>query len=353
MASQTLFGGSMTSNNRLVVRDLTVAFARSGEAVQGVRIEVGPGEAVGLVGESGSGKSLTLRAILGLLPRGASVSGHIHFANQSLLTLSEREWRQLRGTKIGMIFQDPSAALNPVLRVGDAIAQVVRSHDGVDRRAAMRRAIALMERVGIRDASRRARAYPHEFSGGMRQRIMIAMALSARPALLLADEPTTALDVIVQDGILRLLNRIRREEGMGLLFVSHDLAVVASMCDRVAVMYAGQLVEVGPTADVLFNPHMPYTIGLVNSAPKKGIKRLNSIPGRPPFPGETTEGCKFASRCTIATGECRQSIIPAVEIESGHWARCLHTSDSNRLKLENNEYGIAVNRKLVEPCDRA
>ena len=310
--------------------------------VPSLSLEIDPGEAVGLVGESGSGKSLTLLSILGLLPRGASVSGHISFANQSLLTLSDREWRELRGSKIAMIFQDPSAALNPVLRVGEAIAQVVRSHQGGDRPAAMRRAVAFMERVGIRDASRRARAYPHEFSGGMRQRILIAMALSARPALLLADEPTTALDVIVQDGILRLLDRLRREEQMGLLFVSHDLAVVASMCDRVAVMYAGQLVEVGPTANVLFNPRMPYTIGLINSAPRKGTKRLSSIPGLPPFPGEVTRGCKFASRCDLATDECRHSAIPMTEVEPNHWARCIYTDDLSGGTRKELEYPAAV-----------
>ena len=310
----------------LAVDGLRVAFPRRGtEPVRGVSLAIAPGEALGLVGESGSGKSLTARAILGLLPRGATVAGRIAFDGQSLLDLPRPAMQRLRGSRIAMIFQDPMSSLNPVLRVGDAIAQVIRSHDRVTAAAAARRAVELMERVGIREAAARARDYPHQFSGGMRQRIMIAMALAARPALLLADEPTTALDVVVQLGILQLLDRLRREEGMSLLLVSHDLGVVAGICDRVAVMYAGEIVETGPTDDVLFHPRMPYTVGLVASVPREGQRgRLVAIPGSPPGAGTAPPGCRFAPRCPLADEECRAAPIAPVGVTGDHWARCLH-----------------------------
>ena len=310
----------------LSVEGLRVAFPRSGtEAVRGVSLAIAPGEALGLVGESGSGKSLTARAILGLLPRSATVSGRIAFDGQSLLDLPRPAMQKLRGSRIAMIFQDPMSSLNPVLRVGDAIAQVVRAHDRGAGATAAGHAVELMERVGIRDAAARARDYPHQFSGGMRQRIMIAMALAARPALLLADEPTTALDVIVQLGILQLLDRLRREEGMSLLLVSHDLGVVAGVCDRVAVMYAGEIVETGPTAKVLFQPRMPYTVGLVASVPREGQRgRLVAIPGTPPAAGRLAPGCQFAPRCPLASGECRGGPVEPVAVAADHWARCRH-----------------------------
>jgi len=310
----------------LTVDALRVAFPRRGtEPVRGVSLAIAAGEAIGLVGESGSGKSLTARAILGLLPRGATVAGRIAFDGQSLLDLPRPAMQRLRGSRIAMIFQDPMSSLNPVLRVSDAIAQVIRSHDRVTTAAAGRRALELMERVGIREAAARARDYPHQFSGGMRQRIMIAMALAARPALLLADEPTTALDVVVQLGILQLLDRLRREEGMSLLLVSHDLGVVAGICDRVAVMYAGEIVETGPTDDVLFQPRMPYTVGLVASVPRESQRgRLVAIPGSPPAAGWTVPGCGFAPRCPLADDECRVGAIDPVGVTGDHWARCLH-----------------------------
>src|SRR5882757_6895087 len=250
----------MTDRTGLVVEDLGVAF-RGGSVpvVRDVSFRIAPGEAVGLVGESGSGKSLTARAILGLLPKGAVTTGRIMLDGVSLLDLPPHERARMRGRRVAMIFQDPMSSLNPVLRVGEAVAQVIRSHAGVDAPTAHARVIAMLETVGIRDAADRAQAYPHEFSGGMRQRIMIAMALAANPSLLLADEPTTALDVIVQAGILRLVDRLRRQGSMGLLFVSHDLAVVARMCNRIAVMYAGQIVEEGPAEVVLARPRMPYS----------------------------------------------------------------------------------------------
>jgi oligopeptide/dipeptide ABC transporter ATP-binding protein len=232
-----------------------------------------------------------------------------------------------------MVFQDPLTALNPVLRVGDAIAQVIEAHGGLGRRAARMRAIEMMERVGIRDAGRRAAAYPHEFSGGMRQRIHIAMALAARPTLLLADEPTTALDVVVQAEILRLLDDLRRQEGMSLLLVSHDFRVVAGLCDRVGVMYAGELVEVGKTRTVLRRPEHPYTIGLMNSLPEAVVgERLRAIPGTPPDPGHLPSGCAFAARCELALDACRAAPIAMAEVSTAHWARCIRRDQLDELR---------------------
>jgi oligopeptide/dipeptide ABC transporter ATP-binding protein len=319
----------------LVVENLGVAF-RGGAlpVVRGVSFRIGPGEAVGLVGESGSGKSLTARAILGLLPRGATTSGRMLVDGVSLLELSPQERQQMRGRRVAMIFQDPMSSLNPVLRVGEAVAQVIRSHEAVDERTASARAVAMLETVGIRDAARRARAYPHEFSGGMRQRIMIAMALAASPSLLLADEPTTALDVIVQAGILRLVDRLRRSGSMGLLFVSHDLAVVARMCDRIAVMYAGQIVEEGPAAEVLASPRMPYSIGLMESVPgPERRKRLPAIRGMPPLPGQLGRGCAFAPRCPMASEVCLAGDVTLVEVGPDHRARCVKTREVTRARM--------------------
>ena len=317
----------MRASERLVLERLTVTFAKGRRpVVRDVSFEVEPGGSVGLVGESGSGKSLTLRSVLGLLPTGAAVTGHIRYGDQDLLALSGRDMQRMRGSRIGMVFQDPMSALNPILRVGVAIEQVIRSHETVDKATAHRRAVAIMERVGIRDAEARSRSYPHQFSGGMRQRIVIAMALAANPTLLLADEPTTALDVVVQAAIPRLLDGLRRQQGMSLLLVSHDFGVVAGVCERVGVMYAGELVELGNTHEVLRAPRHPYTRGLVESLPQSGEgERMRSIPGMPPEPGGMPDGCPFAPRCTLATDECRTGIIPLLQVAPGRWARCLHS----------------------------
>jgi oligopeptide/dipeptide ABC transporter ATP-binding protein len=316
------------------VEALTVTF-RGGRppVVRGVSFEIGPGEAFGLVGESGSGKSLTCRAILRLLPRGATGGGRVTYGTRSLLELDDAAMQALRGSTIAMIFQDPMTALNPVLRVGDAIAQVISSHEGLGARAARTRALEMMERVGIRDAARRAAAYPHEFSGGMRQRIHIAMALAARPTLLLADEPTTALDVIVQAEILRLLDDLRREQGMSLLLVSHDFRVVAGLCDRVGVMYAGELVEIGATSTVLHRPEHPYTIGLMNSLPEAVTgERLRAIPGAPPDPDHLPRGCAFAPRCALAAGACRAAPIELSQTAAEHWSRCIRIDHLDEMR---------------------
>ena len=316
---------SVRPRDGLRVEALTVAFRGSDHPViRGVSFEIAPGEAFGLVGESGSGKSLTCRAILRLLPRGAAATGRVTYGARSLLELGDAEMQALRGSTIAMIFQDPMTALNPVLRVGDAIAQVIRSHEGLGARAARTRALEMMERVGIRDAARRAAAYPHEFSGGMRQRIHIAMALAARPTLLLADEPTTALDVIVQAEILRLLDDLRREQGMSLLLVSHDFRVVAGLCDRVGVMYAGELVELGPTRTILRRPEHPYTVGLMNSLPEAVVgERLRAILGAPPDPERLALGCAFAPRCELAVDACIAAPIALSQTSPAHWSRCI------------------------------
>ena len=237
---------STASAGGLRVDDLTVAFdGGRTPVVRGVSFAVSPGEAFGLVGESGSGKTLTCRSVLGLLPPASQVGGSIRLGDVPLLELSGRELQRVRGSQVSMVFQDPMTALNPVLRVGDSVAQVIQSHRRVDRRKARAEAVEIMGRVGIRDPARRWRNYPHEFSGGMRQRIVIAMALASRPSLLVADEPTTALDVIVQAGILRLIDRLRREESMSLLLVSHDISIVAGMSERVGVMYAASSSSAG------------------------------------------------------------------------------------------------------------
>ena len=325
----------MSDRSGLVVEELGIAFDRGRQpVVRGVSFRIAPGEAVGLVGESGSGKSLTARAILGLLPQGAVASGRILLDGASLLAMPEDERMRIRGRRVAMIFQDPMSSLNPVLRVGEAVAQVIRSHEDADERAAMTRAIAMLETVGIRDAARRAAAYPHEFSGGMRQRIMIAMALAASPSLLLADEPTTSLDVIVQAGILRLIDRLRRQGSMGLLFVSHDLAVIARMCDRIAVMYAGQIVEAGPAEEVLTRPRMPYTIALLESVPgPQRRRRLPAIRGLPPLPGEIERGCAFYPRCPMAAEVCREGDVALAEVAPDHHARCVRAREVTRHRL--------------------
>jgi oligopeptide/dipeptide ABC transporter ATP-binding protein len=314
----------------LEVRNLHVRIAtRRGvvRAVDGVSFEVPRGEAVGLVGESGSGKSMTLRAILGVLPPEArATSGQILLDGADLLTLSHADLNRLRGPKLSMIFQEPMSALNPVMRVGWQIAEGPQVHLGYNRARAAERALELMRRVGIPDPERRFRAYPHEFSGGMRQRVMIAIALSCEPEIILCDEPTTALDVTIQDQILRLLARLCRESGVSLVFVTHDLPVVAQICQQVAVMYGGQLVERGDVREVLLDPRHPYTLGLVRSAPDFEYVResLLPIPGAPPSLISPPAGCRFHPRCEFAEEDCRMSETPLRLVPGGRETACLH-----------------------------
>src|SRR3984893_9079461 len=318
------------SDTVLEVRDLHVRIAsRRGtvRAVDGVSFEGPRGEALGLVGESGSGKSMTLRAILGLLPPEAQVtSGQILLDGVDLVQLGRSDFNRIRGPKISMIFQEPMSALNPVMRVGRQIAEGPEVHLGYSRARAADRALELMRRVGIPDPERRFRAYPHEFSGGMRQRVMIAIALACDPEIILCDEPTTPLDVTIQDQILRLLSRLCRETGVSLVFVTHDLPVVAQVCQHLAVMYGGQIVERGDVRDVLLDPRHPYTLGLVRSAPDFEYVResLVPIPGSPPSMITPPAGCRFPPRCEVAAEDCRGTETPLRLLPGGRATACLH-----------------------------
>jgi peptide/nickel transport system ATP-binding protein/oligopeptide transport system ATP-binding protein len=312
------------------VRDLQVEFQLARgvvRAVDGVSFDVEPGEALGLVGESGSGKTVTLRALVGLLPRGAKMTGGtIEVDGVDLTTADEDTQRELRGTTVSMIFQEPMTSLNPVMRVGDQIAEEPLVRLGMSRGAAKARALELMSLVGIPDPKRRAEAYPHELSGGLRQRIMIAIALSGDPKLVLCDEPTTALDVTIQDQILKLLRQLQRELDVSLVFVSHDLAVIAQTCRRLAVMYAGQVVESGPVAEVFREPRHPYTLGLLRAVPDFEIVRdkLASIPGAPPDLASPPPGCRFHPRCPFVQEDCIANAVPLIEVGEHREARCLY-----------------------------
>jgi peptide/nickel transport system ATP-binding protein/oligopeptide transport system ATP-binding protein len=320
----------MSGPAQLEVSDLHVQITgRHGvvRPIDGVSLEIAPGEAVGLVGESGSGKSMTLKSILGLLPAEARVtSGKVVFNGTDLTRLSRSRLNKVRGAKIAMIFQEPMSALNPVMRVGNQIAEGPLIHLGMNRAQSARRAIDLMRRVGIPDPERRFRAFPHEFSGGMRQRVMIAMALSCDPELILCDEPTTALDVTIQDQILRLLAQLCRESGTSLMFVTHDLPVVAQVCHKVAVMYAGRIVERGTVSEVFSRPMHPYTLGLLRSAPDVDHPGLSlmPIPGAPPSLASPPPGCRFHPRCKFAEADCKVSEPPLRSLDASRATACLH-----------------------------
>jgi oligopeptide transport system ATP-binding protein len=315
----------------LSVRDLRVQFwTRRGtiHAVNGISFEIAAGETLGIVGESGCGKSVTALALLGILPRaGRVVGGEANFAGRNLLRLSDRELRRIRGREIAMIFQDPMSSLNPVLTVGRQIREALETHFDLDRRAVRERATELLDRVGIPSAAERLDDYPHQFSGGMRQRAMIAMALACKPKLLIADEPTTALDVTIQAQILDILRELVREEGTALILITHDLGVVAGMCERVNVMYGGMFMETG-RADVLFaRPRHPYTLGLLQSIPRLDASRraaLQPIPGRPRDMLSAPQACPFQPRCRYEVELSRQEVPSLVEIEPGHAVACFN-----------------------------
>jgi oligopeptide/dipeptide ABC transporter ATP-binding protein len=314
----------------LHVEDLRVEFSLARgtlRAVDGASFDVHRGEAFGLVGESGSGKTMTLRALVGLLPRaGRATAGTVVIDGVDVTAASEERRRELRGRTVSMIFQEPMTALNPVMRVGEQIAETPLVRIGMSRRAARNRALELMRLVGIPDPVRRAQAYPHELSGGLRQRVMIAIALSADPKLILCDEPTTALDVTIQDQILKLLGSLQRELGVSLVFVSHDLAVIAQTCTRVAVMYAGQVVETGTVDAVFREPRHPYTLGLLRSVPDfDSVRdRLSSIPGAPPDLALPPAGCRFHPRCPFAQADCTAAPIPLIQLAAERATRCLY-----------------------------
>ena len=330
----------------LEVRNLNIAFATkpaagtahvgTGDspvqtlpAVRDLNFSIAPGEVLGLVGESGSGKSITSLAILRLLPPQAIVSGEILFsengATRNLSTLPADSMRQLRGSRIAMIFQEPMTALNPVMRVGDQIAEAVLAHGSRSRNEAQKLAIQAMTDVAIPEPDRRARDYPHQLSGGMRQRIMIAMAIVNRPQLLIADEPTTALDVTIQAQILDLLAELRNKFGLAMLFISHDLAVVSQVADRVAVMYAGSMVELGTAHEIFHAPAHPYTRGLLHAVPDLKTNRnqpLETIDGTVPPLHAMPAGCAFEPRCNFRIPDCTRALPPLVEVAKAHWARC-------------------------------
>ena len=320
----------------LAVRDLRVDFTvhRSVvRAVRGVSFTLARGETLAVLGESGSGKSVTAQAVMGLLdPRRARVGGAVEFQGIDLLRTTPAERRRYQGRRIAMIFQDALAALNPVVSVGTQIAEVLRVHDGAPKSAARARAVELMDRVRIPAAGNRYDSYPHQLSGGMRQRIMIAMALALRPDILIADEPTTALDVTVQAQIMQLLMQLRDDTGMALLFITHDLAVSAEVADRIAVMYSGRIVESGSAAEVYANPRHPYTVGLLNSVPRVAARgrRLTPITGSPPSLSALPSGCTFHPRCPMARDICRTDDPPVLTTSPGHTSACHFAEEVSR-----------------------
>ena len=323
----------------LDVKDLQVYFDTDEgtvKAVDGVSFHIDKGETLAVVGESGSGKSVTSLAIMRLIPTppGRFAGGEILFGGQNLLKKSEREMRRIRGNEISMIFQEPMTSLNPVYTVGDQIAEAIVLHQKKSQRQAMKMAVEMLDLVGIPEPQKRVKNYPHQMSGGMRQRVMIAMALSCGPKLLIADEPTTALDVTIQAQILDLMNKLQKEIGMSILFITHDLGVVAEMADRVVVMYAGRAVEEAEVEEIFLRPKMPYTLGLLNSIPRvdkaaEHQARLEAIPGNVPNPLYLPEGCAFHPRCRYMKEECKAAIPPLEDTGDGHMVRCIRWNELN------------------------
>jgi oligopeptide/dipeptide ABC transporter ATP-binding protein len=315
----------------LEVENLSVTFSTPRGPVPAVArasFKVGAGEVLGLVGESGSGKTVTLKAILRLFRASGAIGGKMLWRGEDILAMRPERLRTLRGREIAMIFQEPMTALNPVLTIGVQIDEMLVAHTDLDRASRKRRSIELLDQVGIPAAATRLGQYPHEFSGGMRQRAMIATALAAKPSLLLADEPTTALDVTIQDQILTLLGNLTSELGMAMILVTHDLGVVAQTCDRVCVMYAGEVVEAGAAAEVFERPRHGYTSSLLATIAADAAPRslLDAIPGQPSPPGVLREGCAFAPRCRYVENPCRQGVMQLREVGEGHQSACLAAS---------------------------
>ena len=312
----------------LEIKDLTIRFNTSEgvvRAVNGVSLDIGEGETLGLVGETGAGKTTTALGILKLIsvPPGEYASGEILYNGESILDMDDERIRKVRGKQISMIFQDPMTALNPVIKVNEQIAEVIKLHDHCTKAESLKKAVEMLEMVGIPAA--RGEEYPHQFSGGMKQRVIIAMALACSPKLLLADEPTTALDVTIQAQILEMIRKLKSDLGTSMLLITHDLGIVAETCDKVAIMYAGEIVESGSLAHIFRNVRHPYTIGLFNAIPSldKKVKRLSPIEGLMPDPTDLPTGCYFSPRCPFATAECSEKHPEMVEIEPGHLVRCL------------------------------
>ncbi|MFM2151204.1 MAG: hypothetical protein RLZZ187_3510 [Pseudomonadota bacterium] len=310
----------------LELRDVTVTLPTDRgplRPVDGVSFAVEPGRTLAVVGESGCGKSVTALSIMGLLPQGARIGGSIRFDGRELTTLDAEDWRLKRGREMAMIFQEPMTSLNPAFRAGEQVAEALRLHQGLSPRAALDCAIEMLDHVRIPDAARRAMQYPHQLSGGMRQRVMIAMALACRPRLLIADEPTTALDVTVQAQILALIDELKAETGTAVVLITHDLGVVADHADDVVVMYAGRVAEQAPAASLFARPEHPYTVGLLGAAPslEGGAARLASIEGTVPDLRNPPSGCRFAPRCPFAVARCAEQ-PPLAELVAGHHAAC-------------------------------
>ncbi|MFD0958731.1 ABC transporter ATP-binding protein [Paenibacillus chungangensis] len=294
--------------------------------LENVSLSVRHGEKLGIVGESGCGKSMTALSIMGLLPRGTAISGGtISFRGKELTSMKEEGWESVRGREMAMIFQDPLSSLNPVLTIGEQLTEGIRLHLGLSRREARAHASAMLQKVGMARARQLLDEYPHRLSGGMRQRVMIAMALACSPKLLIADEPTTALDVTVQAQILELMKRLNETEGTAMILISHDLGVIAEMCDRVAVMYAGEIVEIGTVEQLFASPRHPYTVALMNARPRPDRKGspLATIPGKVPAPGERDSGCSFRERCASAASACGSGESLLLPAGKGHEVRCL------------------------------
>ena len=322
----------MSENNNqafLSIRDLVVEYTSDGQIVQavnGVSFDLQKGRTIGLVGETGAGKTTIAKTIMRILPdRAAHIrGGQVLLDGKDLLTTSEEEMRKVRGDKISMVFQDPMTALNPTMRVGDQIAEVIIHHNDISQAESEKRAGAMLEMVGIPAA--RYREYPHPFSGGMKQRVVIAMALACTPDILLADEPTTALDVTIQAQVLDMINDLKQKNNTSMILITHDLGVVAQVCDDVAVIYAGQIVERGSKEQVFDHPHHPYTIGLFGAIPSMNVDEeyLHPIDGLPPDPSNLPKGCPFNPRCPYATDACRKGAIGEVQTPDGHWCRCVN-----------------------------
>jgi peptide/nickel transport system ATP-binding protein len=315
------------------VEDLRVKFVSreaTVQAVNGVSFSLMPGEVLSIIGESGSGKSVTMRALIRLLPRRrALIAGRMRVGEHDIMALTERQLTDIRGAQIAMIFQEPMTALDPVYTIGDQIAETVMRHEGCSRGDALARGLDLLKRVKVPSPERRLKAYPHELSGGLRQRAMIAVALSCRPALLLADEPTTALDATVQIQVLILLRQLQQEFGTAMIFVTHDLGVAAQIADKVAVMYAGRIVEYGSARDVLLRPRHPYTIGMLASTVHGQMRDadIQAIPGSPPDMRRLPPGCSFAQRCRYAVPDCAMAVPPSVAVAPAHVAACIRASE--------------------------
>jgi len=318
------------ANHILEVKDLRTRFhiaEGTVHAVNGVSFHLNEGQTIAVVGESGCGKSVTMMSILRLLatPPAEISNGQVLYRGQNLLQISESEMERLRGSEIAMIFQDPMTSLNPVLTIGRQLTEPLRVHLGMNQQTARKRSIELLEHVGISDAARRLNDYPHQFSGGMRQRVMIAMALACSPVILIADEPTTALDVTIQAQIVELVQRLRAELSMAVIWITHDLGVVAEIAERVLVMYAGYIVEEAVVDDLYEDPHHPYTMALLAALPRidrRRDRRLHSIPGAPPNLLVEPKGCPFAARCELVIDHCRAEMPPLIQVEQNHNAAC-------------------------------